>query len=120
MPRIDMREKIILISACVGAAVLTSPGSLPSLNTLSRLRPRQIARASSGRTPATKAHNNAGVHQPRRTPRTLRSPRSSSDGVPAAVRRTGWPEECSPGRWDAYHIRGHAPVVPGCGSRFSD
>jgi len=74
-----------------------------------------------GRTPATKAHNNAGVHQPRRTPRTLQPPRSSSDGgcLPPhgapGVRR-----DAALAAGHACHIRGQAPVVPVCGSRFSD
>ena len=82
------------MSACCS---LDEPGSLPSLNTHPSSSPPNRP-GLLGRTPATKAHNNAGVHQPRRTPRTLQPPRSSSDGVPAAARRTRGPEECSPRR----------------------
>jgi len=106
------------MSACCSLDELGKPSFVEHR---SCLPPCQIARASSGRTPATRLTTlQARTSQAGRggscSPMQLQQRR-----VPAAARRTpGGRTDVAPAAGHASPIRDHAPVVPGRGSQSSD
>jgi len=118
--RLDIRRGRNTLFGMSVCCSLDEPGKPSVVEYRSRLPPSQIARASSARAPATRlttmqACTSQTGHRGSCSPAQLQRRR-----VPAAARCPGGRRDAALAAGHACPIRGHAPVVPGCGSQSSD